>query len=241
MNKYNVEDINYIDIGEGKKILFLHGWGSSLEIYKDIINYLRVDYRCLAIDLPNFGKSKDSSEGLMVKDYATILNEFLMVHNFKPDLIIGHSFGGKIAIEYVINYGYDGKLLLCAPSIVKPTRHINYYLKKGIYKVSKKFNIFNDYIKNKFSSSDYKNASDLLRPTLIDACSTYYDSELKNIENKCFIYWGSDDKTTPVDQGKRINKYLKNSSFLVIEGGHFAFADNKYNFINTIDDFMEDN
>lgn len=239
MNKYNVDDINYIDVGNGKKILFLHGWDSDLDVFKESINYLNSTYRCLAIDLPNFGKSKSSKESLLVKDYGTILSEFLMVHNFKPDMIVAHSFGGKVAMEYVVNYGYDGKLFLCSPSIVKPTRHIDYYLKKCIYKVSKKINILNKYIKDKVASSDYKNASDLLRPTLIDACSTYYDDELKDVKNKCFLYWGNDDKTTPVDQGKRINKHLPSSTLLIIEGGHFAFIDNKYNFINNIESFME--
>ena len=72
MNKYNIDDINYIDVGKGKKILFLHGWNSSLDVYKESINYLSSTYRCLAIDLPNFGESKNSNESLLVKDYGTI-------------------------------------------------------------------------------------------------------------------------------------------------------------------------
>ena len=241
MEKYNINDINYKETGDGKKILFLHGWGSSLTIFDDIISYLKPSYHCLSLDLPGFGNSKEGNESLTIKEYSTLLNEFLMEHNFKPDLIVGHSFGGKIAIEYTINYSYDNKLFLCAPSIIKPKRKVSYYVKRGLYKSTKKFEKLNKYIKNKVSSSDYNNASEILKGTLINSCTTYYDEELKNITNKTFIYWGVEDTTTPINQAKKVHKLMKNSSLLLIEGGHFAFIDNKYNFINTIENFMEDN
>ena len=239
MEKYDINNINFKDIGKGKKILFLHGWGSSLNIYNEIINYLSSSYRCLSLDLPGFGESMEGKESLTLKDYASLLNEFLMEHNFKPDLIVCHSFGGKVAIEYTLNYGYDQKLLLCSPSIIKPKRKVTYYLKKGLYKSTKKFPSLNKYIKEKVSSNDYNNASEILKKTLIDACSHYYDDELKDIENKVFLYWGLKDETTPVDQGKKAKKLLPNSTLLIIEGTHFAFIENKYNFINNIEKFLE--
>jgi len=240
MKKYNINNINYIDVGSGKKILFIHGWGSSLNVFKEIISHLQDNYRCIAIDLPGFGKSIEGDEGLTVSEYATLLNEFLMEKNFKPDMIVGHSFGGKIAIEYTLNYNYDQKLLLCAPSIIKPTRKLSYHLKRLLYKSTKKIDSLHKYIKDKVSSKDYKNASDIMKQTLVDACSTYYDTELKNINNRCFIYWGNKDETTPVNQAHKIHRTIDNSSLLIIEGTHFAFLENKYNFINTIEKFMEE-
>lgn len=240
MEKYDINNINYVDVGIGKKILFLHGWGSSLDVFKEITPFLEKNYRCLSIDLPGFGKSLEGKEGLTISEYASLLNEFLMEYNFKPDLIVGHSFGGKIAIEYTTKYNFDQKLMLCAPSIVKPKRKISYYVKKTLYKSTKKIDSLNKYIKDKITSNDYKNASEIMRKTLIDACSTYYDETLKDIHNKTFIYWGSDDKTTHVEQAKRIHKYMANSSLLIIEGSHYAFKENKYNFVNTIEQFMEE-
>jgi len=240
MEKYNINDINFKDIGNGKKILFLHGWGSDYTIFDEIVNYLYPSYRCLLLDLPGFGKSKEGKESLLVKDYATILNEFLIEHNFKPDLIVGHSFGGKLAIEYTLDYDYDNALLLCSPSIIKPKRKVNYYFKKILNKFIKKFEKLNKYIKEKVISNDYNNASENMKITLIDACNHYYDDTLKEIKNRTFLYWGNKDETTTLDQAKKAHKLIENSSLLIIEGSHFAFNENKYNFINTVENFMED-
>ncbi|MDO8897890.1 MAG: alpha/beta fold hydrolase [Bacteroidales bacterium] len=60
-------EIAYIDEGSGKEtIIFIHGLGSYLPAWKKNIEGLSSDFRCIAIDLPGYGKSsKLPHSGLM--------------------------------------------------------------------------------------------------------------------------------------------------------------------------------
>lgn len=49
--------INYIDEGEGKNVLLLHGWGGSIQTMMPIFNVLKDRFRVVTLDLPGFGKS----------------------------------------------------------------------------------------------------------------------------------------------------------------------------------------
>ena len=79
-------DIN----SEEPKICFLHGWGGSSSDFSLITN----NFESIAIDLPGFGKSKEPESSMNPKEYA----EYII--NLIPDtveVLVGHSFGGKVA------------------------------------------------------------------------------------------------------------------------------------------------
>ena len=70
-----IENMNlYYEIeGEGKDILFLHGWGSSVDAFRRMIMPLKSRFRCILIDLPGFGKSDLPKEPLSIDDYCRIV------------------------------------------------------------------------------------------------------------------------------------------------------------------------
>ena len=55
----NIDGLNieYITEGEGQPVLLLHGWGSSFDVYRGIINTLKNRCRLFAVNFPGCGGS----------------------------------------------------------------------------------------------------------------------------------------------------------------------------------------
>ena len=49
--------INYRDEGQGPMLVMLHGWGSNIELFDQIIRFTASAYHVVAMDMPGFGKS----------------------------------------------------------------------------------------------------------------------------------------------------------------------------------------
>ena len=50
--------INYEEKGEGELIVLLHGWGSNIKLFANLIDLLSKKYRVVAMDMPGFGESE---------------------------------------------------------------------------------------------------------------------------------------------------------------------------------------
>ena len=102
-----------IESKNGLNILFLHGWGDSIEGQRDFLNTLSGIGMVTALDLPGFGSSQMPQRAWTIFDYAKFVSEFCQkVKLGKIDLIIGHSNGGAIAIKAI------------ASEVIKPTRAV---------------------------------------------------------------------------------------------------------------------
>lgn len=116
--KLNSETIAYADEGSGEEtVLFVHGLSSNLDSWKKNIAGLSSDYRCIAIDLPGYGKSSRSKTDYSLSEYAGILNEMVEKMDLKNVVLAGHSMGGQIAMHSVIKYPETyKKMVLIAPA-----------------------------------------------------------------------------------------------------------------------------
>ena len=101
---YKDLDIYYEVIGKGEPIVFLHGWGSSLNSFEKQINYFKDKYTLYLIDLPGFGMSSEIEEDFILDDYVDVLREFILSMKLNDPVIISHSFGGRILIKYTLDY-----------------------------------------------------------------------------------------------------------------------------------------
>ena len=103
----------FADINSEKpKICFLHGWGGSSSDFSLITN----NFESIAIDLPGFGKSKEPESSMNPKEYA----EYII--NLIPDtveVLVGHSFGGKVAVHMSFMKNYKNLVLIGSPLIRK--------------------------------------------------------------------------------------------------------------------------
>lgn len=85
----------------GKQLLLVHGWGDRLETYNQLVERLQPHYRTTRLDLPGFGATEPPKEVWGLSDYAGYLKAFVDKLGLRPDVIIGHSNGGAVAIVAV--------------------------------------------------------------------------------------------------------------------------------------------
>lgn len=233
-------DLNYKIIGEGEEILFIPGWNDNINHFLEIANKLK-KYKIIMIDLPNQGNSKPLNKKLEMEDYIILIKAFLLKNNLNPKIIIGHSFGGKLAFLYALKYKVD-KLILVAPSLVK-NKSLFTYIKIYKYKIIKYFkNKFHLKINlNKYGSKEYISQNGINKENFIIATNNYYDSKLKDLDSKVMLFYGLKDKVTPLKEAKIIHKKIKNSSLIIDENGdHFAMYNNPYFFIRYLKRFIND-
>lgn len=96
--------------GEGKVLVFLHGWGVDRRIFNQQIKHCREKYKVISLDLPGHGQSSWEKLGfeVMVKD----IKEILDVEHVKSCVILGSSLGGLFGLKfYDLFPGYVEKLI----------------------------------------------------------------------------------------------------------------------------------
>jgi len=95
--------LNYKSFGEGTPVVILHGLLGSLDNWQTFARKLSSDFKVFTIDLRNHGRSPHSDEHsypAMVSD----LVEFFTKHHIEDAHIIGHSMGGKVAMQFAITH-----------------------------------------------------------------------------------------------------------------------------------------
>ncbi len=98
-------------------IIFIHGLGSYLPAWKRNVEALRSEYRCIAIDLPGYGKSSKGEYPISMSFYADVVAEFIGKLGLQSAILCGHSMGGQISMTVALKHPQKvKKLILCAPA-----------------------------------------------------------------------------------------------------------------------------
>lgn len=91
----------YREYGQGKPMIILHGLMGSSDNWLPQARLLAEQYHVYVIDQRNHGQSPHSDE-LSYQALANDLHEFITEHQLKNPVIIGHSMGGKTAMNFAI-------------------------------------------------------------------------------------------------------------------------------------------
>lgn len=226
-----IDDLNisYDIKGNGKTVLFLHGWGCDKSIWDSVIRTMKDDYKCVTIDLPGFGETKIDRPYLL-DEVSNLLYKLLLALKIKNPIIVAHSYGGRIAIKYATMYKVDRLILVDSAGIRHKKKK-----REGIYKFFKRFNI-----KLNIGSNDYKKATPNLREMLVDAVNCDLTPILYKIKCPTLLIWGDNDKDVLYSDIKVMNENIKDSGIVVIKNtGHFPFIDNYLYFIKVLYYFLE--
>ena len=110
--------IAYTEQGQGKEtILFIHGLASYMPAWKKNIEVLSKTYRCIAIDLPGYGKSSKGAYECSMDFFATSIKEMMDSKGISSYYVAGHSMGGQISMVMALKYPNTVKgLILTAPA-----------------------------------------------------------------------------------------------------------------------------
>lgn len=228
MLKYNDIKINYKDFGnkEGLPIIYLHGWGQNIAMMEPIAKPFEKTHHLIILDLPGFGSSDEPTYAWSLEDYVEMIHT--LVENLKLDKpsLIGHSFGGKLSLLYASKYEVNKLMLLASPFKVRNKKpSLKTKLLKKAATIPGLSNLA-ETMKKHMGSTDYKNASPMMRDILVKHVNTDLTEEAKKITCPTFIIWGTSDEAVPVEDAHELESLIKDSGVAIYDGcTHYAYLE----------------
>jgi pimeloyl-ACP methyl ester carboxylesterase len=97
-------EVNYVELGEGEPIIFVHGISGSWQNWLENLPHFSRNHRAIALDLPGFGASPTPSWPIDMPAYGRLLHDFCEKLGLGQDVTVaGNSMGGLVAAEAVLN------------------------------------------------------------------------------------------------------------------------------------------
>lgn len=234
--RINGHKLAFYFFGKGKRtILLLHGWGADSSALMFVARHLCVKYRVLLIDFPGFGDSEYPPEYYGVKEYADDALRLIERLGISSATIVGHSFGGRVAIELAAYHPeLVEELVLVDSAGLKPRRGLKYYVRIAAHKLARSFGL-----KGLRGSSDYNTLPLAMRGVFVRVVNYYQNALLGQISCPCAVFWGADDRETPLYMYKYFLKHIAHSHGFMLEGEHFAYAQDGRKFLAILDALLE--
>ena len=240
--------LSYTVEGEGMPVILMHGWGCNRSTLKSIEAQLTPGFKVYNVDFPGFGGSNEPSAVWGVEEYTSLIEEFARQEHIENPILLGHSFGGRVGILFASRNKVH-KLILVDAAGVKPRRSLRYYYKVYSYKAIKHALLFflgkkrgetalNSY-RAKVGSSDYSNASPMMRAILSKVVNEDLKSVMPKIACPTLLIWGANDTATPLADAKIMEKLIPDAGLVSFDGvGHYSFLENPYQFAAVLKSFL---
>lgn len=230
---------SYYDNESDYSLIFLHGWGQNIEMMMSLAKPFIKKNKVLLIDLPGFGLSEEPKDVWDLYEYASMVHELVKKLKLKNVVLIGHSFGGKVSICYSLKYDTK-KLVLLASPYKKAIKKED--IKTKSLKALKKVPLLNKlegYVKKHVGSTDYRNASEMMRKILVKHVNTDLTDDVKNIKCPTVLVWGTRDEAVNYEDALELEKLIPNAGLVTYEGcTHYAYLERLHQTINVINSFI---
>jgi pimeloyl-ACP methyl ester carboxylesterase len=236
--------------GEGADVVLMHGWGCDLSIWNGVHEHLAgVGFRVTSLDFPGFGESEEPPVPWNMEDYTVWFERFLTARGIVNPVLIGHSFGGRVALIFA-SRNPTSKVVLVDAAGVKPRRSVKYYIKVWSFKAlkriapivlgSKKANELIERRRAKAASADYKAASSTMRGTFSRVVNEDLRRHMPRISAPTLLIWGEKDTATPLRDAKIMERLIPDAGLVVFDGvGHYSFLERPAQFAAILDNFLK--
>ena len=227
MNNSQIYFHNFDSVDRKKKsILFIPGAGMDHRFVR-ALNLPDADYNePLVIDLPGHGDSAGSSSN-SIEFYSQFLIDALEQFDLNNLVLCGHSMGGLIALDMVINQDYCAKSLLLLNSIY-PTRVSEVLISKAKAGNGHAADFIIKYGLHKRligMKNIFPQEKALIMLGDLEACNNYQLNlnNLENLELPISIILGSKDKLVDLKEVDNFTDQVPSKTYIIDEVGHFPF------------------
>jgi pimeloyl-ACP methyl ester carboxylesterase len=231
-------EIPYLSLGEGPDLLFLHGAIATSEAYIPLLTRLSRTYHVIAPTHPGHGSAFPIPRDWKLTDFIRFYENFLVEISCTPKLVIGHSFGGTIALLLASKGIGSHVIVMDSPGLpfqFELTEYTKALLEEARDVIQKRPDL--DRL------IDMTKATGTLFQTVIqhpDAPSLFTKQgpkfniyrELKQITIPVDILWGEDDRVVPVAVGKQIQQCIPHSRLVVFphRGHGYSVTDPEFTY-----------
>ena len=93
-------------------------------------------------------------------------------------------------------------------------------------------------VRDRMSSADYRAASDVMKKTMAICIEEDLTDLLGGVNAETLLIWGRYDTATPLQDGQTMEQKIPGAGLVVLEGDHFAFAQQWAQCARVLDVFM---
>jgi len=214
-------------------IVILHGWGLSANAFASLTSELRKhDFRVYAPDFPGFDSLHIPEKPMTLSDYADFIESYLKKRGVKNPILIGHSFGGRVALKYQDLYpGHISALVLTGTPGFTPVSRKRLALfisiaKVGgtlmslpvLYKLKDRVRLWYYYA---IGARDYYRAEGVMRDTFKNIVKEPLVESMKRVRVPTILIWGEEDIIVPVRIAQKMQDVIMKSKLVMLPlSGH---------------------
>jgi pimeloyl-ACP methyl ester carboxylesterase len=244
--------LNYSESGQpgAPVVLMLHGWGADSRSLDALAAALSPHYRVVQLDLPGFGGSEVPPADWHVTDFAQTVHDFAAKAKLpKLHAIIGHSFGGRVAITAIGGHLLRPSrlVLIGAPAIARTGSARNQFYKAAaktgkvvtaLPGLSRLRSGLRRRLYQSAGSTDYLDAGPL-REIFLNTISDDLRQTAAKIKTPALLIWGDNDTDAPLADARALAVAIRGSRLEIIPGaGHYVFLDAPGPVAQYIKDFL---
>jgi len=238
--------ISYEDSGQGRAIVFIHGWAATRRFWSGQLADLSKRFRVVALDLRGHGDSDKNLEADYTVDrMSNDLDELIRSLGLRDYVLVGHSMGGAIAVKHAerkgasslvltgVSTSIEGGLSLLSLEILMKFRGL---AEKVV--TPRMFALGADERLLEFVRRESaKSSVEVLMKVMRQVAGTDLKPLIGNVKIPALVVAGERDSVAPSEQQKRLAQLL-GARFVVLEGaGHNLMLERPSEFSRTISEF----
>lgn len=203
-------------------LLFVHSTGGSGIMWLQQLRNLSPDFSALAIDLPGH-RFSEGQPATRVKPNAGYLQDFVTSLNLPPFVLIGHSFGGAVAVTYALRYPaqLQALILISTGGALQKAPKLREILRQGNYATLNRYAYGPGAGQELLAKGErmFRSVPCQVFHADLEACE-HYDArqQLKQIRLPTLVICGKQDRITP----PRLSRFMAEQ----IGGAKLCLLDN---------------
>lgn len=208
------------------RVVALHGWART---HRDFDATLAgVDG--VALDLPGFGATPPPPEPWGAAAYAAVVGEGVAEAIEAPVVVVGHSFGGRVAVhlaasrpDLVRALVLTGVPLLRPPGAVRRKPKPAFRVARVLHRRGLVSEARMEAMRQRYGSADYRAAQGVMRGVHVTAVNETYEDELRALRCPVELVWGADDADVPVSVAHAAVELIADARLTVLPAvGHLV-------------------
>lgn len=229
-----------------KTLVILPGWKNPASLWSNISEQLSQKYNVLVLDFPGFGYTSKPPKDWDTYEYAEFTKHFLQKLGVSDYILLGHSFGGRVAIILASDKTASVRKLILVNSAGIKTKSILSIISSFLareFRFSKAFlsklGLNLELISNLARSGDYRDAQDL-RGSFARIVDQNLTRHLSDIKIPTLIVWGDQDKELKIDTAKILHQKILDSKIRIVWGaGHHPHIEKPHQFMEILEQWLK--
>ena len=230
--------IRYLEAGQGEPLVWLHGAGGLRRSKAQ--DLLAAQYRVILFEVPGFGQSPVNERSQSIPDIARTMALAADALDLGQYNLLGHSFGGRVAIWWAVQQPERLKaLVLAAPAAIVPANHVRQAAPESqasrLYHHPERVPPM-----PRPDPAILAKQEALLQRVSGPRPDVELERRMADMPVPTLVLFGTADVMIPAEMGRAYREKMPNCHYmLVYDAGHGLDADRPEAFASLVSDFLE--